>query len=149
MKVRSLNIALVAIISVVLLWSISVPLLASPDEPSNFIKGAAVVRGDVVGKDVLPESLKSYWTTVVDIDPQFGSVNGLPWCFAPYPDKPACTYDVATAPQVDGVAWTNMGKYPPLGFLLTGLGTVFGDKHLPVLERAHRSGIDVDIRIEL
>jgi hypothetical protein len=26
---------------------------------------------------------------------------------------------------------------------------VFGDKHLSVLERAHRSGINVDVRIEL
>ena len=117
---------------VVGLWSISVPLFASPDEPANFVKGAALVRGEVVGSAVAPELLKSYWTTVVDIDPQFGSVNGLPWCFAPYPDKPACTYDVATAPQVDGVAWTNMGKYPPLGFLLTGLGTVFGPTNLSV-----------------
>ena len=109
-----------------LLWSISVPLFASPDEPANFVKGAAIVRGEFVGEHVAPEQLKSYWTTVVDIDPQFGSVNALPWCFAPYPDKNACTYDVATAPQVDGVAWTNMGRYPPLGFVLSGLGSVFG-----------------------
>ena len=108
------------------MWMTSVPLLASPDEPANFVKGAAVVRGDLVGEYVAPEQLKSYWTTIVDIDPQFGSVNGLPWCFAPYPEKNACTYEVATSPQVDGVAWTNMGRYPPLGFLLTGLGTVFG-----------------------
>ena len=111
---------------VFLLWVVSVPLLASPDEPANFVKGAAVVRGDFVGEYVAPEQLKSYWTTIVDIDPQFGSVNALPWCFAPYPDKNACTYEVATAPQVDGVAWTNMGRYPPLGFALLGLGSVFG-----------------------
>src|SRR6266850_114621 len=30
-----------------------------------------------------------------------------------------------------------------------GLGTVLGDEHLPVLEGAHRAGIDVDIRVEL
>jgi len=30
-----------------------------------------------------------------------------------------------------------------------GLGTVLGDEHLAVLERAHRSRIDVDVRIEL
>ena len=29
------------------------------------------------------------------------------------------------------------------------LGAVFGDEHLPVLERAHRSGVDVDVGIEL
>ena len=30
-----------------------------------------------------------------------------------------------------------------------GLGPVIGDEHLAVLERRHRSGIDVDVRIEL
>src|SRR5437899_342896 len=30
-----------------------------------------------------------------------------------------------------------------------GLGAVLGDEHLAVLERAHRAGIDVEIRIEL
>lgn len=125
----------VSIASLILLfglWTLTAPLFSSPDEPANFIKGAAVVRGDIVGESVAPELLKSYWTTTVDIDPQYGAANGLPWCFAPYPDKPACTYDVATAPQVDGVAWTNMGKYPPLGFAITGLGTVFGPSNLSV-----------------
>ena len=114
------------------LWGIAVPLFASPDEPANFVKSAAILRGDLIGDSVAPETLKSYWTTIVDIDPQFGSANGLPWCFAPFPEKPACSYDIATAPQVDGVAWTNMGKYPPLGFLLTGLGTVFGPTNTSV-----------------
>src|SRR5436853_6451113 len=30
-----------------------------------------------------------------------------------------------------------------------GLGAVLGDEHLPVLEGAHRAGIDVDGRVEL
>jgi hypothetical protein len=124
--------AVAAVLALLGVWTISSPLFSSPDEPANFVKGAALIRGDLVGEEVSPELLKSYWTTVVDIDPQFGSVNGLPWCFAPFPDKPACTYDVATAPQVDGVAWTNMGKYPPLGFLVTGLGTIFGPTNLSV-----------------
>ncbi|MFZ9380921.1 MAG: hypothetical protein ACO261_05530, partial [Ilumatobacteraceae bacterium] len=57
------------------LWTLTVPLFASPDEPANFVKSAAIVRGDLVGDAVTPETLKSYWTTTVDIDPQFGSVN--------------------------------------------------------------------------
>ena len=124
--------AAAAVLALLGVWTVSSPLFSSPDEPANFVKGAALIRGELVGEDVSPELLKSYWTTVVDIDPQFGSVNGLPWCFAPFPDKPACTYDVATAPQVDGVAWTNMGKYPPLGFLVTGLGTIFGPTNVSV-----------------
>ena len=30
-----------------------------------------------------------------------------------------------------------------------GLGAVLGDEHLAVLERAHRAGVDVEVRIEL
>src|SRR5712691_1295079 len=30
-----------------------------------------------------------------------------------------------------------------------GFGSVVGDEHLAVLERVHRAGIDVDVRIEL
>ena len=30
-----------------------------------------------------------------------------------------------------------------------GLGAIFGDEHLTVLERAHGTGIDVDVRIQL
>ncbi len=30
-----------------------------------------------------------------------------------------------------------------------GLGPVFGNEHLSVLERAHRAGVDVDVRVEL
>ncbi|MGA0186323.1 MAG: hypothetical protein ACO3LA_07435, partial [Ilumatobacteraceae bacterium] len=63
-----------AVSGFILLWSLSVPLFASPDEPANFVKSAAVIRGELLGDSVAPETLKSYWTTVVDIDPQFGSV---------------------------------------------------------------------------
>ena len=30
-----------------------------------------------------------------------------------------------------------------------GLGAVVGDEHFAVLERRHRAGIDVDVRVEL
>ena len=29
-----------------------------------------------------------------------------------------------------------------------GLGTILGDEHLAVLERVHRAGIDVEVRVE-
>ena len=48
------------------------------------VKSAAVVRGELTGEDVAPEMLKSYWTTIVKIDPQFGSVNGFPYERWPY-----------------------------------------------------------------
>ena len=35
-----------------LVWSQLVPLGAGPDEPSNFVKSAAIIRGEFIGKDL-------------------------------------------------------------------------------------------------
>ncbi|NCX17669.1 MAG: hypothetical protein EBX15_02795, partial [Acidimicrobiia bacterium] len=33
-------------------WMLVLPLFAGPDEPANFIKSAAVVRGEFVGEPI-------------------------------------------------------------------------------------------------
>jgi len=113
-------------------WSFLTPLFSGPDEPSNFIRSAAVVRGQLVGENYPVSIEKSYWTTYVHIDPQFGTANAIPWCFAPFPEKPGCGIAVENAPIVDIPTWTNMGRYPPLPFAIFGLGTVFGATNLSV-----------------
>jgi nucleoside-diphosphate-sugar epimerase len=52
-------------------WSLMIPLFAGPDEHSNFIKSAAVVRGELTGVDIPATPTMSYWSTYVDIDPKF------------------------------------------------------------------------------
>jgi len=122
---------------VMLTWSLAMPLFAGPDEPANFVKSAAVVRGEWVGGNFPATLQASYWTTYVDIDPKFGSANGIPWCFAPMREKSACNLAVEDAPVVDVPPFTNMGRYPPLSFLIAGVGTVFGPTDLSV--RASRA----------
>lgn len=113
------------------------PLFSGPDEPANFVKSAAVVRGEWVGENYPATLQASYWTTYVDIDPKFGSANGIPWCFAPMREKSACNLAVEDAPVIDVPAFTNMGRYPPLSFLISGVGTIFGPTDLSV--RASRA----------
>ena len=130
-KQRSFNFG-VAIFALTLVWSLLTPLFSGPDEPSNFVRSAAVVRGDWVGDNVVPSPLKSYWTTTVNIDPQFGAANNIPWCFAPFSDHPGCDSRLEETQVLDIPAWTNMGRYPIVSFFISGVGTVFGAQDLSV-----------------
>ena len=121
-----------ALFSLMVVWSFLTPLFSGPDEPSNFIRSAAVVRGEWVGENYPASIEKSYWTTYVHIDPQFGTANAIPWCFVSFPENPGCGIAVEDAPVVDIPTWTNMGRYPPLPFVLSGVGTVFGATNLSV-----------------
>lgn len=122
----------VAVFALMAVWSLMTPLFSGPDEPSNFVRSAAVVRGEWVGDNVLPSPLKSYWTTTVNVDPQFGAANNIPWCFAPFPDRPGCGSRLEETQIVDIPAWTNMGRYPIVSFFISGIGTVFGAQNLSV-----------------
>ncbi|MEK7410880.1 MAG: hypothetical protein AAB327_05770, partial [Actinomycetota bacterium] len=68
----------------------------------------------------------SYWSTKVDIDPQFGVAISVPWCFAPYADKPACNRPIESQTIIDNPPWTGIGRYPPGGFAIAGIGTLAG-----------------------
>ena len=116
----------VSLFVLVVSWSLSMPLFSGPDEPANFVRSAAVVRGEFVGADAGVSLEKSYWTTTVDIDPQFGVANLVPWCFAPFSEKPACNLAIEDAAFVDNPPYTNMGRYPIFPFLVSGVGTIFG-----------------------
>ena len=114
-------------------WSLSMPLFSGPDEPANFVRSAEVVRGEFVGADAGVSLEKSYWTTTVNIDPQFGVANLVPWCFAPFSEKPACNLAIEDAAFVDNPPYTNMGRYPIFPFLVSGAGTIFGANDVSVL----------------
>ena len=122
----------IAVFALMAVWSLMTPLFSGPDEPSNFVRSAAVVRGEWVGENVVPSPLKSYWTTTVDIDPQFGAANNIPWCFAPFSDRPGCGSRLEDTQVTDIPAWTNMGRYPIVSFFISGIGTVFGAQDLSV-----------------
>ena len=115
-----------ALFSLMLVWSFLTPLFAGPDEPANFIRSAAVVRGEWVGESYPVSIEKQYWTTYVQIDPQFGTANEIASCFAFHPAQPGCGIALEDASVVDVPTWTMMGRYPPLPFVFSGIGTVFG-----------------------
>ncbi|TSA54037.1 MAG: hypothetical protein D4R44_02335 [Actinobacteria bacterium] len=102
----------VSVFALMAVWSLLTPLFSGPDEPANFVRSAAVVRGEWVGENVAASAEKSYWTTTVQIDPQFGAANVIPWCFASFPDRPGCGSRLQEAQIIDNPAWTNMGRYP-------------------------------------
>ena len=122
-----------SLFALVVSWSLSMPLFSGPDEPANFVRSAAVVRGEFVGSDAGVSLEKSYWTTTVNIDPQFGVANLVPWCFAPFSEKPACNLAIEDAAFVDNPPYTNMGRYPIFPFLVSGAGTIFGANDVSVL----------------
>lgn len=102
------------------------PLFSSPDEPANFIKASAVVRGEWVGENVPADLQISYWMTRVDIDPRFAHAHSVPTCFAFKSDTPACNAPLADFGPAEGKPATNVGRYPPLAPAIAGLGTFFG-----------------------
>ncbi len=102
------------------------PLFSGPDEPANYIKSAAVIRGEWVGSEFPPSLQMSYWTTYVHINPQFGTPNLIPWQFASFPDRPGYNIAIEDAPANDVPTWTNMGRYPVLAFIFSGIGTLLG-----------------------
>ena len=119
-----------ALFSLMLIWSLMLPLFAGPDENSNFVKSAAVARGELVGSNIAATQTMSYWATQVNIDPRFGAALGVPSCFIFASDKPASDVTIESIPTADTPAWTQMGRYPPLAFLISGLGTLFGPRDL-------------------
>lgn len=84
----------------------------------------------------------SYWSTDVDIDPQFGVALLVPWCYAPNAEKPACNRPIEDQPIIDNPPWTGMGRYPPAGFAISGIGTLAGPNDSAFrLARAINAGV--------
>ncbi len=116
----------VAMFALMAVWSLMTPLFSGPDEPANYIKSAAVIRGEWVGSEFPPSLQMSYWTTYVHVNPQFGTPNLIPWQFASFPDRPGYDIAIEDAPANDVPTWTNMGRYPVLPFIFSGVGTLLG-----------------------
>ena len=129
MKRRSILLG-ATMFALMVVWSLMTPLFSGPDEPANYIKSAAAIRGEWVGSEFAPSMQMSYWTTYVHVNPQFGTPNLIPWQFASFPDRPGYDIAVEDAPANDVPTWTNMGRYPVLPFLFSGVGTLLGPNDL-------------------
>ena len=122
-------------------WLAVLPAFAGPDEPSNFIKAAAIIRGDFVGTPIPPDPFHVLWSTYVDIDPRFGTAQQVPYCYSGNPTKPAaCAPPMETLPVKEPTR-TQMGRYPLVGFLPASIGTLLGPSSTGALAARTTSAI--------
>ncbi|NUU16809.1 DUF2142 domain-containing protein [Cellulomonas humilata] len=109
------------------LWSLAVPLMASPDEPSHVVRAAAVARGQLSGtaNDAPQSTQRPGVGTLVRLPSDFAAALALPNCFAFDRDQPAdCQEDLpAAGPEV--LVETFAGQYPPLYYALVGWPSLF------------------------
>ena len=140
-KSRPLVSTTLAFFLVIGVWSQLTPLFAAPDEPASYIRGAALVRGQFIGTDLVSSVTTGYWSTYVDIPQQFGVAQLVPWCFVGKPDTPACSLPLETLTPVEQPR-TDMGRYPPTGYLFSGVGSLIGPTDNSVaLGRLINSGV--------
>lgn len=97
-------------------WNLASPLYSGPDEPAHVIKAAAVVRGQIGGREV---STPDGGGTVVRVPSGFARADKIV-CFVRRPNVSADCAE--TYPPSDGnaPALTRAGRYPPLYYVLVG-----------------------------
>jgi hypothetical protein len=99
------------------IWSVATPLFASPDEPTQVIRAAAAVRGELVGTTV---GSAANATTRVRVPEVFASGPPYTACFAFHATVPAsCAPPIDTSRRVVTTV-TYAGRYPPLYYLAVG-----------------------------
>lgn len=116
----SLGLALFAAQAV---WSLSTPLMASPDEPSHVVRAAAVAHGEWSGTLGSPPTDASTpgTATTVRLPADYAQAVALPNCFAFRSDQPAsCQQAIAPAAGATAPVQTFAGQYPPLYYALVG-----------------------------
>ncbi|TAM92892.1 MAG: DUF2142 domain-containing protein, partial [Jatrophihabitans sp.] len=116
----SLGLALFALQAI---WSASIPLMASPDEPSHVVRAAAVAHGQWSGTlGAAPADASTPGTaTTVQLPADYAQAVALPNCFAFRSDQPAsCQQPVAPANGATAPVQTFAGQYPPLYYALVG-----------------------------
>ncbi|PDQ35773.1 MAG: hypothetical protein B5766_04790 [Candidatus Lumbricidophila eiseniae] len=102
------------------LWSLASPVFGVPDEASHFYKGAAQVRGQVIGKTV--PGIKHI---VVDVPPGDEYSPNLV-CFAFQPTQPGNCDGVQLGDEKTGTTYaTQVGAYNPIYYYIVGWPSLF------------------------
>lgn len=113
----------VALAALQAIWSVTIPPMASPDEPSHVVHAAAVVRGQwtgVLGPAPTTPTGEGPATTV-HLPSDYASASTLPDCIAHLSNQPASCQEPVPAPDGTAAAVnTYAGQYPPLYYLLVG-----------------------------
>lgn len=99
-------------------WSLASPLFSAPDEPTQVVRAAAVVRGELVGSTI---GSVTNATTGVTVPAVYNSGPPYTACFAFHPDVPASCAAPIKASGRSVRTTTYAGRYPPLYYLVVGL----------------------------
>jgi hypothetical protein len=103
------------------LWALATPLGAAPDEPTQIVKAASVVRGQIVG----PAAVGSPGFTVVEVPYSLAADANMADCFALKPSVTAsCDIGFPGSGKAAAVT-TYVGRYPPLYYALVGLPSLW------------------------
>lgn len=72
----------------------------------------------------------SYWSTYVDVDNQWVAAQTTPLCFIAQASQPACEAPIEDLNVGSARVYTQMGRYTPLAFVISGIGTLAGANDL-------------------
>lgn len=118
---RALCLGTFASFALMAVWAVSVPLYTGPDEPSQAVHAAALVRGQLIGT---PAPGYENPFTSVKVPATFGNGTDLVKCYQFNPRIPAACADGVRLSSRNVAAVTYSGRYPPLYFALIGLPTL-------------------------
>lgn len=115
-----------ALLALLLTWTIATPLFASPDEPAHLYKSYGTAHGELLGTPIAdqPSNVRLF-----DVPDSMGQGNVM--CYFFVPDQPA---DCATGSSSAGVSAAAV--YPPFWYALVGGGARLID---PTSQRAYRA----------
>lgn len=105
------------------IWALSIPLMASPDEPSHVVRAAAVAEGQWSGTLGAPPTDASIpgTPTTVTLPADYAAAVALPNCFAFRSNQPAsCQQSIPPSGGATAPVQTFAGQYPPLYYALVG-----------------------------
>ncbi len=134
----------IAVVALHAIWSLSIPLMASPDEPSHVVRAAAVARGQWAGEMGPPptDGSRPGTGTIVQLPSEYAQLVALPNCFAYQPEQPAsCQQDVPPSDQSSIPVETFAGQYPPLYYALVGWPSLVTDGEASVYAMRLVSGV--------
>lgn len=109
------------------MWSLTMPLMAAPDEPSHVIKAAAVVRGQLGGElgEAPKDTSEPGAPTWVQVPSDVADLEDYPDCFR-FQKKGSADCVDPLEQREPGLteAGTYAGQYPPLYYVLVGWTTI-------------------------
>lgn len=105
-----------------LMWLVAIPLAAGPDEPSHVARGAALVRGEIEGQEVVLDDVSGETVVAFELPAEIGFPE--PSCFVFDPQMPASCATSQPVPDGDALLFTQATDDPVWGNLLPGIGTL-------------------------